>query len=79
MAIRMGSKTMVIYGDSHAGMWLDALSPIAAREHWRLIDLEQGGLSGQTLCPTQIRRELVRAGGLDTDVRSVAHLRYPDG
>jgi hypothetical protein len=28
--------TVLLYGDSHAGMWLPALSEIAARRHWRL-------------------------------------------
>ncbi len=33
---RSGSHTMVLYGDSHAGMWFDALNDIATRAHWRL-------------------------------------------
>ena len=40
---------MVIYGDSHAGMWLDALDPIAKRDHWRLIDLSKGGCPADSL------------------------------
>ncbi len=31
-----GHKLMVIYGDSHAGMWLTALKGVAARTGWRL-------------------------------------------
>ena len=38
-----GSHTMVIYGDSHAGMWFDALNVIAKEAHWRLVDLWKGG------------------------------------
>lgn len=34
-----GSHTMVLYGDSHAGMWFDALNDIAKRIHWKLISL----------------------------------------
>lgn len=37
-----GAHTMVIYGDSHAAMWLDALNGIALRAHWKLIDLGKG-------------------------------------
>ncbi len=32
-----GLHTMVLYGDSHAGMWFRALDDIAGRVHWRLI------------------------------------------
>ena len=34
-----GNHTIVLYGDSHAGMWFQALDAIAARSHWRLIAL----------------------------------------
>ena len=44
-----GAKTMVIYGDSHAGMWLDALNPIAIRNHWKLIDLSKGACPANSL------------------------------
>ncbi len=37
------SRTMVMYGDSHAGMWFDALNVIAKEAHWRLVDLWKGG------------------------------------
>ena len=37
-----GTHTMVVYGDSHAAMWLDALNGIALRAHWQLIDLGKG-------------------------------------
>jgi hypothetical protein len=33
---RAGTHTMVLYGDSHAGMWTQALNDIANRAHWRL-------------------------------------------
>src|ERR1700686_3442969 len=32
---RRGSHTMVLYGDSHAAMWFQALDDIAIRAHWR--------------------------------------------
>jgi hypothetical protein len=34
---RHGSHTMVLYGDSHAGMWFRALDDIATGAHWRLV------------------------------------------
>ena len=37
-----GSHTMVIYGDSHAEMWFDALNIIAKEAQWRLVDLGKG-------------------------------------
>jgi peptidoglycan/LPS O-acetylase OafA/YrhL len=37
-----GTHTMVLYGDSHAGMWADALSDIARSSHWRVILLGKG-------------------------------------
>ncbi len=36
---RSGSLTMVLYGDSHAGMWFPDLDEIATRAHWRLVVL----------------------------------------
>jgi peptidoglycan/LPS O-acetylase OafA/YrhL len=34
-----GTKLMVVYGDSHALMWLPALDYIAKQAHWRLVIL----------------------------------------
>jgi len=34
---------MVLYGDSHAGMWFQALDDIASRAHWKLIVLTKSG------------------------------------
>jgi hypothetical protein len=31
------STTVVLYGDSHASMWLPALAPYAKAHHWRLV------------------------------------------
>ncbi len=36
---RSGPRTMVLYGDSHAAMWFQALDGIAKRAHWRLVVL----------------------------------------
>jgi hypothetical protein len=36
---RNGSRTMVLYGDSHAGMWFQALDDIAVKAHWKLVAL----------------------------------------
>jgi hypothetical protein len=37
------SKTMVLVGDSHAGMWFGAVNAIATTAHWRLVFLEKAG------------------------------------
>ncbi len=42
------SRTIVLYGDSHAGMWFDALDGIATRLHWRLITVFKPG------CPASL-------------------------
>lgn len=34
--------TVVLYGDSHAAMWYDVISLIAALSHWRLVILAKG-------------------------------------
>ncbi len=37
-----GARTMVLYGDSHAAMWFDAVDLIAVAAHWRLALLAKG-------------------------------------
>jgi len=37
-----GARTMVLYGDSHAGMWFDVMNDIATKAHWRLAYLGKG-------------------------------------
>jgi peptidoglycan/LPS O-acetylase OafA/YrhL len=37
-----GKKTMVLYGDSHAQMWFQAMNNIAIAAHWRLVILGKG-------------------------------------
>jgi hypothetical protein len=44
----VGKKLMVIYGDSHALMWLPALEGIASASHWRLIIL------AKYFCPAEM-------------------------
>ncbi len=41
-------RLMIEYGDSHAVMWLPALSAIASAAHWRLVVL------GKPYCPAEI-------------------------
>ena len=36
-------RLMIVYGDSHAGMWLPAFSAIATADHWRLVMLAKLG------------------------------------
>jgi hypothetical protein len=43
-----GSELMVVYGDSHALMWLPAFSGVATAAHWRLIVL------GKSDCPATL-------------------------
>ena len=40
-----GVHTVVLYGDSHAGMWFEAMNEIATAAHWKLIYL------GKASCP----------------------------
>ena len=37
-----GSHTMVLYGDSHALMWFQAMDDIATQAHWRLVIFGKG-------------------------------------
>ncbi len=37
-----GSRTMVVYGDSHAAMWFEPLDVIATLAHWRVAYLGKG-------------------------------------
>lgn len=41
-------RTIVLYGDSHAGMWFQAINGIATSEHWRLDLLMKNG------CPASV-------------------------
>jgi hypothetical protein len=52
---RTGSHTMVLYGDSHAGMWFQAIDDIATRAHWRLIVLFKPACPADPL-PTRFPR-----------------------
>ena len=45
---RKASRTMALYGDSHAGMWFRALDGIATRQHWKLVILMKHG------CPASL-------------------------
>ena len=40
---RRSSKTVVLFGDSHAMQWFPALEATAKRRHWRLVELTKGG------------------------------------
>ncbi len=37
-----GARTVVLYGDSHAGMWFDAMNRIAKQAGWKLVYLGKG-------------------------------------
>ncbi|HUY23090.1 MAG TPA: acyltransferase family protein [Acidimicrobiales bacterium] len=53
---RVGTRTMVLYGDSHAAMWFQALDSIATRTGWRLIVLSKLGCLADPL-PAPTPRE----------------------
>ena len=44
-----GSRTMILFGDSHAGMWFQALNGIARRAHWKLIVMFKPGCPANDL------------------------------
>ena len=43
-----GTRTMVLLGDSHAGMWFDVINLIATTAHWKLVWV------GQANCPAAL-------------------------
>ena len=44
-----GTHTAVLYGDSHAAMWFDAIDDIATQAHWRLVVLTKGACGAALL------------------------------
>jgi hypothetical protein len=38
-----GNRTVVVYGDSHASMWIPAFDIIGKQEHWRVAQLTKPG------------------------------------
>jgi ribosomal protein L30E len=40
---KTGSKTMVLWGDSHAFMWFPAVNAVAKADHWKLVALLKYG------------------------------------
>jgi peptidoglycan/LPS O-acetylase OafA/YrhL len=47
----LGSHSMVLYGDSHALMWFEAVDEIAIRAHWRLFILGHDYCKADTYPP----------------------------
>ena len=45
----VATRTMVLLGDSHAGMWFQALNDIAMRTHWKLAYLGKGWCPAEML------------------------------
>ena len=56
-----GDKLAVLYGDSHAGMWLTALDAAATRAHWRLILMSHAG------CPAPVLTYVDEKGKVKAD------------
>jgi len=48
-----GNHTMVLYGDSHALMWFQAMNAIATREHWRLVVVAKGSCMVNRFLPPE--------------------------
>ncbi len=44
-----GTRTMVVYGDSHAGMWFSSLNLVATLNHWKLVYLGKGDCPADAL------------------------------
>ncbi len=55
------SRTMVLLGDSHAGMWFQALDGIAIREHWKLMVLFKDGCPASLVPVSDFRGSRVTA------------------
>jgi peptidoglycan/LPS O-acetylase OafA/YrhL len=51
-----GERAMVLYGDSHSGMWFQTLDDIATAEHWKLWFL------AKSACPVELL-PIVEPGG----------------
>jgi hypothetical protein len=49
---RRGKGLLVVYGDSHAVMWLQAFNAIAVRAHWRLVVLAKEDCPAEFLTVT---------------------------
>ncbi len=65
-------EDVVLFGDSHARMWLPAIEPIARAEHLKLIVIGRNG------CPLAVHRISRLFGGcasvVDTDIQVINHL-----
>jgi peptidoglycan/LPS O-acetylase OafA/YrhL len=46
---RSGANTMVLYGDSHAAMWFQALDDVATQAHWKLVVLAKSACPAEPL------------------------------
>ncbi|MCZ7576158.1 MAG: acyltransferase [Dehalococcoidia bacterium] len=69
-----GSRTVVLFGDSHAAQWLQALDDIGERMHWKVIMLGKAGVSG---CYSRLPQGLPDR---DTEARwAASRLRPLDG
>ncbi|HEY5025277.1 MAG TPA: acyltransferase family protein [Acidimicrobiales bacterium] len=86
---RTGAHTMVLYGDSHAGMWFVALDDIAKQAHWRLIVLFKpacpasplathalGSTGPWVACEQWQRFAIARVNQIDPDLLIVSQASY---
>ena len=89
------SRTAVLYGDSHAQMWFDAIDDLAIRDGWKLVLLSKGACAaspivgflaastagGARACKAWHPYALKRINALDPDLLIVTQEVYaqPDG
>ena len=60
---RGSHTTVVLFGDSHAGHWFDALNWISNRRHWRLVVMTKEGCTPARSRSETTRRACVPVGG----------------
>jgi len=82
-----GRRTVVLYGDSHAGMWFDALDGIAKSDGWKLVVLFKESCPASTVPVLYLRTEFAscdrwhasvikRIDALDPDVLVISQQVY---
>lgn len=74
-----GSRTVVLYGDSHAAQWFPAMQRLATGHHWKLVSLTKASCKAAevtiisshrpyTACDTWRTKAVARIGALHPDL-----------
>jgi hypothetical protein len=53
-----GSRTIVLFGDSHAAMWFSAFDLMGKRQHWKIVLLEKSSCSAPSTSVTREERSV---------------------